>query len=292
MTRVINPFDFVHPLAIVPYEGGRDSGSLYSVDHGHLNDDPCPKEEKASATNVGLQKAADSRNKDKFAGDEVPYTRRPKGTTTLAFICKEGVMVATDHSDASKDASETFVENVIDLDSHVLVTVSGVGETRSFLKNLKDQFQAVKKGTKSVFEVSQWVAGHLSSHPDKHLSAKVLIAGWDDESQCHALYSVNSEGEVFQKRRDATGAVVLTCWVFWCISFDKKWYGSAVEHAKWMIRSTAGALEHFRSLGQVNTEYSGYVSGYYVSAARWKRSFYNLQVPPGYFYESIGWPIF
>ncbi|CAI9107013.1 OLC1v1006278C1 [Oldenlandia corymbosa var. corymbosa] len=156
---------------------------------------------------------------------------------------------------------------------------------------MKDQYQVVMKGTKSVLEASKWVAGHLSSHPDKHLSARILIAGWDDESKRPALYSVNSEGEVFKKRRDVTGAGTgLASDLFGC-SFDKKWYGSAVVHAEWMVRSTAGALEHFRSLGQVNAEYSGYVSGYQVSAAGWKRSFYNLHVPPGFFYESIGWPI-
>ncbi|CAI9107079.1 OLC1v1006361C1 [Oldenlandia corymbosa var. corymbosa] len=101
-----------------------------------------------------------------------------------------------------------FVENVIDLDPHVLVTVSGVGETRCFLSNLKDQ----------------------------------------------------------------------------C-------YARAAKHAEWMICSTIGALEYFRSLGQVNAEYNGCVSGYYVSVAGWKRSSYNLHVRPEFFYENIGCPI-
>ncbi|CAI9107012.1 OLC1v1006277C1 [Oldenlandia corymbosa var. corymbosa] len=81
-------------LAIVPYRGGR---SIFSVDDNHFNDDLRAKAEVGIATFAAVPKAEDSlcsNIKDKFAGDEVPYTRRPKGTTTLAFICKDGVMVA------------------------------------------------------------------------------------------------------------------------------------------------------------------------------------------------------
>ncbi|CAI9107256.1 OLC1v1006574C1 [Oldenlandia corymbosa var. corymbosa] len=92
-----------------------------------------PEEEQETTT-----PAEGSCTRLKFS-EEDDRPKRAKGTTTLAFVCKKGVMVATDHLDAGKDGSEYFVENVIDLDSHVLVTVSGVGDSRSFLRNMREQ---------------------------------------------------------------------------------------------------------------------------------------------------------
>ncbi|GER35581.1 proteasome subunit beta type [Striga asiatica] len=220
--------------------------------------------------------------------DEEPrYPKRDKGTTTLGIIYKEGVMVGSDHSNASNDGSE-FVDNVIDLDSHMLVSVSGVGEPKSFLRNMKEQFQALK-GRKSISEVSEWVANHLSSHCDKDPSAKMLIAAWDNEIKRPALVAVNFEGERFRKRLLAgTGAGSNFVRGLYERRFQEMGCAEASENAEELIRFTVSSLARSALIGDDNAEYGGYVTGYYVGAEGVKRTFRDVPVGVQYFFEAIG----
>ncbi|GER35582.1 proteasome subunit beta type [Striga asiatica] len=200
---------------------------------------------------------------------------------------KEGVMVGSDHSNASNDGSE-FVDNVIDLDSHMLVSVSGVGEPKSFLRNMKEQFQALK-GRKSISEVSEWVANHLSSHCDKDPSAKMLIAAWDNEIKRPALVAVNFEGERFRKRLLAgTGAGSNFVRGLYERRFQEMGCAEASENAEELIRFTVSSLARSALIGDDNAEYGGYVTGYYVGAEGVKRTFRDVPVGVQYFFEAIG----
>ncbi|CAI9114421.1 OLC1v1015140C1 [Oldenlandia corymbosa var. corymbosa] len=56
---------------------------------------------------------------------EIDHAKFTKGTTALAFVFKEGLMVAVDHSSTS---SELLPQNVVALNSHMLATISGGSE--------------------------------------------------------------------------------------------------------------------------------------------------------------------
>ncbi|CAI9107481.1 OLC1v1006841C1 [Oldenlandia corymbosa var. corymbosa] len=168
----------IHQSPSTPYDA-RDSLSNYSGDDYHLHNQVnylCSKKGEGTVISGDPTEAEVSRPVKKDGDDGYPH--REKGTTALSFVCGGGLMVATDHMDASK----AFVENVVDLSSHVLVTVSGnIPNAGSFLRNLQMQYRDYEaaQGKKSVDEASQWVANQMSSRCEEDLSVQLLIAGWD-----------------------------------------------------------------------------------------------------------------
>ncbi|CAI9095496.1 OLC1v1031460C1 [Oldenlandia corymbosa var. corymbosa] len=131
------------------------------------------------------------------------YPKVDKGTAALAFAVKEGVMVAIDHySSGRANASKEYAGNIINLDTHILVAVSGdVPDPRSFLRDLKTKYlghnPAGKRST--VKEASYWLADTLCSHSDKGFKVDLLVAGWD-KANGSSLYQVNGEGILFQPK--------------------------------------------------------------------------------------------
>ncbi|CAI9100376.1 OLC1v1037365C3 [Oldenlandia corymbosa var. corymbosa] len=89
----------------------------------------------------------------------------------VSFV-EEGIMIAADHSGKS-------APNVVQLNSDMLVTISGGSE--SLLKPLQEKLlQERMKGRRSTFaEVSSWLADSLSGIPDR-LSLGILIAVWNE----------------------------------------------------------------------------------------------------------------
>ncbi|CAI9107258.1 OLC1v1006576C2 [Oldenlandia corymbosa var. corymbosa] len=213
-------------------------------------------------------------------------------------------------------SEEYFVENVINLDSHVLVTVSGVGDTRSFLRNMKEQYKHDHEAEErfSALEVSEWAGKYLSSHNDKDPSAKVLIAVWDDEKMRAGVFIMDANGQRSIKKWGATGSGsrVVPCFfkigqapfpfdylvvfvnffshpdllVLLCNSFDKKGYDEAAVYVKWVIDATVSVLAFLKRTGSSDIETCGYISGYYVGANDLKRVFHNEPFTPARVFDN------
>ncbi|CAI9114113.1 OLC1v1014760C7 [Oldenlandia corymbosa var. corymbosa] len=120
-----------------------------------------------------------------------------KGTTVLGLVFEEGIMVAADHS-------TTPARNVVQLNSHMLATISGGGEV--LLKNLqkKCNLQEKSQGREpTLAEVSSWLTEALSAHSDP-LSLGILIAVWNESE--HGLYRMSSNGVLVKGDILATGS--------------------------------------------------------------------------------------
>ncbi|CAI9093264.1 OLC1v1028728C1 [Oldenlandia corymbosa var. corymbosa] len=115
------------------------------------------------------------------------YPRRERGTTTIAFIFKEGVMIAADHS------SELSVPNVICVNNRIVATVSGGSEY--LLERLQRKCCAYENmtGTRvSVAEAAKCLAGTVSPSMS---TGGLLIGGMDEEGEFD-LYYINRGGEL------------------------------------------------------------------------------------------------
>ncbi|CAI9095369.1 OLC1v1031311C3 [Oldenlandia corymbosa var. corymbosa] len=124
-----------------------------------------------------------------------------KGTTTLAFIFNEGIMVAADHSRNLSNSAP----NVVELHSHMLATLSGGSE--SMLRELQQKCHQheVNEGRRPEFgEVLKWLRQTLSSYGEKELPSGILIAVWDEKKP--GLYRIRGRGEVLEDSILATGS--------------------------------------------------------------------------------------
>ncbi|CAI9114317.1 OLC1v1015016C2 [Oldenlandia corymbosa var. corymbosa] len=124
-----------------------------------------------------------------------------KGTTAIAFVFKDGIMVAVDHSSKSLETEP----NIVQLNSHMLATISGGCEF--LLKDLQEKcyVQEQKEGKKtSAAEVLNWLAETLSAYEEEPLSIGILIAVWNESERC--VYCMNGYGEVDKGDVLATGS--------------------------------------------------------------------------------------
>ncbi|CAI9107514.1 OLC1v1006886C1 [Oldenlandia corymbosa var. corymbosa] len=199
----------------------------------------------------------------------------PKGFTALAFVCKTGVLVATDHSYHRMDA-ETFVENVIDFTPHVLVTVSGTLHAKTFLRRMKDDYRLLQgsKGIKSVREVAKWVAWFSSQRNLKYFSAEFLVAGWDYETNRPRVFFVNKEARWAERIMGCTGCgselIGVSC------RLDQLSYDKASKESEMMLYMAVHQLADYRSYGDFTIECGGYLSGYCVGTNGLERVFHNV----------------
>ncbi|CAI9107126.1 OLC1v1006416C1 [Oldenlandia corymbosa var. corymbosa] len=137
------------------------------------------------------------------------FLKPEKGTTAMGCIFKnEWIMVAVDHSGTKQ--TRKFPENVIKLNSHLLVAFSG--GSKALLKVLVEHLQQkvgkheLKEGREaSAAEASKWLSDFLSLRPCDSLSLGIMIAGWDHISG-PALYKVDGKGEVLKRDYVGTGS--------------------------------------------------------------------------------------
>ncbi|CAI9106687.1 OLC1v1005891C1 [Oldenlandia corymbosa var. corymbosa] len=123
-----------------------------------------------------------------------------KGTTVVGLVYEEGIIVAADRSGKSLE----FPPNFVQLNSHMLATISGGSGSESLLKDLqkKCNIQEQMKGRKpSVAEVLHWLAEALSAYKEE---VGILIAVWSESE--HGLYRMNGNGELVEGNVLATGS--------------------------------------------------------------------------------------
>ncbi|CAI9113590.1 OLC1v1014219C1 [Oldenlandia corymbosa var. corymbosa] len=123
-----------------------------------------------------------------------------KGTTCLGLVFEEGIMIAVDHPRTS-----LCPLNVVQLNSHMLATISGGNEF--LLKDLQmkcNEYELVRRREPSVPEVLDWLREALFAYEKPRLSVGILIAVWNKSER--GLYRMNGFGKLDTYDRLATGS--------------------------------------------------------------------------------------
>ncbi|CAI9779391.1 unnamed protein product [Fraxinus pennsylvanica] len=151
---------------------------------------------------------------------ELPVTT--KGTTTLAFTFKEGVMVAAD-SRASMGGyiSSQSVKKIIEINPYMLGTLAGgAADCQFWHRNLGVKCRLRELANKrrvSVTGASKLMANILYSYRGMGLSVGTMIAGWDEKGP--GLYYVDSEGGRLKGTRFSVGSgSPYMLMVFWTVA--------------------------------------------------------------------------
>ncbi|KAF3776049.1 Proteasome subunit beta type-5 [Nymphaea thermarum] len=148
-------------------------------------------------------------NFDDFQKKAVQMVKPAKGTTTLAFIFKDGVMVAAD-SRASMGAyiSSQSVKKIIEINPYMLGTMAGgAADCQFWHRNLGIKCRLHELANKrriSVTGASKLLANILYSYRGMGLSVGTMIAGWDEAGP--GLYYVDSEGGRLKGTRFSVGS--------------------------------------------------------------------------------------
>ncbi|KAI8527970.1 hypothetical protein RHMOL_Rhmol12G0115500 [Rhododendron molle] len=146
---------------------------------------------------------------DGFQKEAIQMVKPAKGTTTLAFIFKDGVMVAAD-SRASMGGyiSSQSVKKIIEINPYMLGTMAGgAADCQFWHRNLGIKCRLHELANKrriSVTGASKLLANILYSYRGMGLSVGTMIAGWDETGP--GLYYVDSEGGRLKGMRFSVGS--------------------------------------------------------------------------------------
>ncbi|GMH02991.1 hypothetical protein Nepgr_004830 [Nepenthes gracilis] len=146
---------------------------------------------------------------DGFQKEAIQMVKPAKGTTTLAFIFREGVMVAAD-SRASMGGyiSSQSVKKIIEINPYMLGTMAGgAADCQFWHRNLGIKCRLHELANKqriSVTGASKLLANILYSYRGMGLSVGTMIAGWDVTGP--GLYYVDSEGGRLKGTRFSVGS--------------------------------------------------------------------------------------
>ncbi|ONK56819.1 uncharacterized protein A4U43_C10F13330 [Asparagus officinalis] len=202
---------------------------------------------------------------DGFQKKAVQMVKPAKGTTTLAFIFKEGVIVAAD-SRASMGGyiSSQSVKKIIEINPYMIGTMAGgAADCQFWHRNLGIKCRLHELANKrriSVTGASKLLANILYSYRGMGLSVGTMIAGWDETGP--GLYYVDSEGGRLKGNRFSVGSGSPYAYGV----LDKGYrYDMSVKEAQELARR---AIYHatFRDGAS-----GGVVSVYHVSSKGWEK---------------------
>eukprot|EP00929_Paragymnodinium_shiwhaense_P031996 TRINITY_DN1780_c0_g2_i1.p2 TRINITY_DN1780_c0_g2~~TRINITY_DN1780_c0_g2_i1.p2 ORF type:complete len:282 (+),score=73.19 TRINITY_DN1780_c0_g2_i1:171-1016(+) len=132
-----------------------------------------------------------------------------KGTTTLGFVFKEGIIIAVDSraSMGSYIGSQT-VKKVIEINDFLLGTMAGGAADCSFwerhLTRLCRLHELREKERISVAAASKILANIFFSYRGRGLSCGTMVAGWDKTGP--NLYMVDDQGDRYKGDRFSVGS--------------------------------------------------------------------------------------
>jgi len=121
-----------------------------------------------------------------------------KGTTTLGFVFKHGVIISVDSraSMGSYIGSQT-VKKVIEINDFLLGTMAGGAADCSFwerhLARLCRMYELRHKERPSVAAASKMLANIFHQYKGRGLSCGTMVAGWDNKGP--QLYMVDDQGD-------------------------------------------------------------------------------------------------
>lgn len=140
------------------------------------------------------EKFIDKLKQDKLTKKLVDFK---KGTTTLGFVYKEGILIAVD-SRASMGSfiGSQKVRKVIEINEYLLGTMAGGAADCSFWERRLAQWcklYELRHGERvPVSAASQYLANMITQYRGYGLSMGTMIAGWDKREQ--GLYYVDDDG--------------------------------------------------------------------------------------------------
>lgn len=132
-----------------------------------------------------------------------------KGTTTLGFVFKHGVIIAVDSraSMGSYIGSQT-VKKVIEINDFLLGTMAGGAADCSFwerhLTRLCRLHELREKERISVAAASKILANIFFNYKGRGLSCGTMVAGWDKTGP--NLYMVDDQGDRYKGERFSVGS--------------------------------------------------------------------------------------
>jgi len=202
---------------------------------------------------------------DGFQKAALQMVKPAKGTTTLAFIFKEGIMVAAD-SRASMGGyiSSQSVKKIIEINPYLLGTMAGgAADCQFWHRNLGIKCRLHELANKrriSVTGASKLLANILYSYRGMGLSIGTMIAGWDETGP--GLYYVDSEGGRLKGTRFSVGSG--SPYAYGVLDSGYSWDMPVEEAAELARRSIYHATFRDGASG-------GVASVYYVGPQGWKK---------------------
>lgn len=128
----------------------------------------------------------------------LPHLQNKKGTTTLGFQYKGGVILAVDSRASSGQyiASQT-VQKVLEINSYMLGTMAGGAADCQYWERvlgMECRLWELRNGSKiTVAAASKILASITYSYRNQGLSMGTMVAGWDKYGP--ALYYVDDQGQ-------------------------------------------------------------------------------------------------
>jgi 20S proteasome subunit beta 5 len=131
------------------------------------------------------------------------------GTTTLAFICRAGIVVAVDsRASIGKFIGSNTVEKVIEINSFLLGTMAGGAADCFFwernLSSLCTLYQLQNNQQVSVSGASKLLANMIYKYKGSGLSIGTIIIGWDQNGP--GIYYIDSEGNRLKTKIISVGS--------------------------------------------------------------------------------------
>jgi len=132
-----------------------------------------------------------------------------KGTTTLGFVYKEGILIAVD-SRASMGSyiSSQKVRKVIEINDYLLGTMAGGAADCSFWERrlaMWCKLYELRNGERvPVSAASQFLANMVCQYRGRGLSMGTMVTGWDKSGQ--GLYYIDDDGTRLQGQIFSVGS--------------------------------------------------------------------------------------
>jgi 20S proteasome subunit beta 5 len=132
-----------------------------------------------------------------------------KGTTTLGFVYKEGIIIAVD-SRASMGSfiSSQKVRKVIEINDYLLGTMAGGAADCSFWERrlaMWCKLYELRNGERvPVSAASQFLANMVNQYRGRGLSMGTMVTGWDKSGQ--GLYYIDDDGTRLQGQIFSVGS--------------------------------------------------------------------------------------
>ncbi|XP_074566549.1 proteasome subunit beta type-5-B-like [Curcuma longa] len=202
---------------------------------------------------------------DGFQKDAIQMVKPAKGTTTLAFIFKEGVIVAADsRATMGGYISSQSVKKIVEIHPYMLGTIAGgAADCQFWHRNLGIKCRLHELANKrriSITGASQLLANILYSYKGIGLSVGTMIAGWDEKGP--GLYYVDNEGGRLKGTRFSVGSG--SPYAYGVLDSGYQFDMSVEEAAELARRAIYHATFHDGASG-------GVASVYHVGPRGWKK---------------------
>jgi len=130
-----------------------------------------------------------------------------KGTTTLGFVCKDGVVLASDsRATMGFMIADKNAQKLYSIDDKIVMTTAGmVGDNQAIVRLMRAQISLYKMEGRpiTVKAVSTLLSNILHSQRYYPLLAQLIIGGYDTEGR---IFELDPVGGMSEKKVSSTGS--------------------------------------------------------------------------------------